>query len=54
MKEHILPGTPVTTKKKKKQSFKFVKKEVQKRAVGIEPGTFAKRLRVNAVRYEGN
>ena len=44
MKEHILPGTPVTTKKKKKQSFKFVKKEVQKRAVGIEPG----------MRYEGN
>lgn len=44
MKEHILPGTPVTTKKKKKQSYKFVKKEVQKRAVGIEPGTFAKKV----------
>lgn len=44
MKEHILPGTPVTTKKKKKQSFKFIKKEVQKRAVGIEPGTFAKKV----------
>ena len=44
MKEHILPGTPVTTKKKKKQSYKFVKKEVQKRAVRIEPGTFAKKV----------
>ena len=39
MKEHILPG-----KKKTKPSFKFVKKEVQKRAVGIEPGTFAKKV----------
>ena len=26
LKEHIIPGTPVTIKKKKKISFKFVKK----------------------------
>ena len=44
MKEPILPGTPVTTKKKTNPSFKFVKKEVQKRAVGIEPGTFAMKV----------
>ena len=40
LKEHIIPGTPVTIKKEKEDIFQIR----QKRAVGIEPGTFAMRV----------